>query len=91
MNNKLLIKAISKKANILEDVVEDVIQAMHNVITETLKNGDMVRIAGFGTFSSKKRDARNGKNPKTGESITIPERNVAKFKPSKELKEELNS
>lgn len=89
MNKSQLIEVLVEKTNVPKNVVSQVISEMHEVIIETLKKGDLVKISGFGTFSSKKREAKKGRNPKTGEVVNIPPRNVAKFKPSKELKEQL--
>ena len=58
-------------------------------ITASLKKGERVTISGFGTFAASKRKARVGRNPQTGEPISIPARTVARFTPGKELKEEL--
>ena len=58
-------------------------------ITASLKRGERVTISGFGTFSASKRKARVGRNPQTGEPISIPARTVARFTPGKELRQEL--
>ncbi|HET9481797.1 MAG TPA: HU family DNA-binding protein [Candidatus Polarisedimenticolia bacterium] len=58
-------------------------------ITASLKKGERVTISGFGTFSASKRKARVGRNPQTGEPISIPARTVARFTPGKELRREL--
>ena len=66
------------------------VEATVSVITNTLKNGQEVAIAGFGTFKSKRREARQGRNPRTGESIQIQASNVPSFKAGKALKDALN-
>jgi len=66
-----------------ERAVESVIAS----ITEGLKGGDEVSIAGLGIFSTKKRAARQARNPRTGESISVPAMNVPKFRPAKALKD----
>lgn len=91
MNKSQLIEVLVEKTNIPKETVSLVVSEMHEVIIETLKKGDLVKISGFGSFVSKKREAKKGRNPKTGEVIDIPPRTVAKFKPSKELKEQLDS
>ena len=58
-------------------------------ITTALKRGERVTISGFGTFAASKRRARVGRNPQTGEPISIPARTVARFTPGKELRQEL--
>ena len=91
MNKSQLIDVIAEKTNVPKATVANIITEMHEVIVETLKTGDLVKVSGFGTFSSKKREAKKGRNPKTGETVNIPPRTVAKFKPSKELKEQLDA
>lgn len=91
MNKSQLIDVIAEKTNLPKTTVSSVVSEMHEVIIETLKKGDLVKISGFGTFASKKREAKKGRNPKTGETVNIPPRTVAKFKPSKEIKEQLDS
>lgn len=59
-------------------------------IKESLKDGDKVSLVGFGTFYLKMKDARNGRNPRTGEKIKIPAKSVVAFKPGKEFREMVN-
>jgi DNA-binding protein HU-beta len=59
-------------------------------IKESLKDGDKVSLVGFGTFYLKTKDARNGRNPRTGEKIQIPAKSVVAFKPGKEFRELVN-
>ena len=66
------------------------VEAMINVITNTLKNGNEVAIAGFGSFKCKRREARQGRNPRTGESIQIAASNVPSVKAGKALNDALN-
>ncbi len=74
----------TKDANaVLDHVVE--------AISESLRKGDDVMISGFGKFVVKDKDSRMGRNPKTGEAVSIPARRVMKFKPSDLLKNSLNS
>lgn len=91
MNKGQLIDVIAKETGYGVNTVEKIVSEMHEVISETLEKGDSVRIPGFGTFSSKKKDARKGRNPKTGQTLDIPAKVVAKFKPAKELETHLNS
>ena len=84
------------KAELIDKVVEDaeiskasgakVIDSLIEGITKALKKGDKVTLIGFGTFSSVKRKARKGRNPKTGAEIKIPARKVPKFTAGKALK-----
>lgn len=89
MNKAELVEAISEKTGIQKNTVALIIDETHETIIEKLKEGDSVKIAGFGIFFSKKRKARNGRNPKTGETVEIKERMVPKFKPSKLMKDSL--
>lgn len=66
---------------------ERAVDAMIESITEGLKKGDEVSIAGLGIFSTKMRPARQGRNPRTGEAIKIPAMRVPKFRPAKALKD----
>lgn len=81
------VKTVAKKAGVSERVAKEVLNAETEVIKETLAEGDRVQIAGLGTFTVSQRDARMGRNPKSGESITIPAKKVPKFSASKTLKE----
>ena len=67
--------------------VEAVFNAIVNEICSVVAQGDKVQIIGFGTFESRKREERQGRNPQTGESITIPERTVPVFRPGATFKE----
>jgi DNA-binding protein HU-beta len=69
----------TKASKVLDSIVEG--------ITEALAKGDKVSLVGFGTFSVSHRDSRQGRNPATGETITIPATNVPKFKAGKALKD----
>jgi len=86
MNKKELVQVISEKTGVNRETVSSVINDMHETIVRTLKKGDTVRIAGFGTFYPLERKPRKGRNPKTGEVIQIPARNVTRFRPGKNTK-----
>ena len=60
-------------------------------ITEALARGERVELRGFGAFSVKKRDARTGRNPRTGEAVEVPEKYVPFFKTGKDLRERMNA
>ena len=89
MNKAELVEVISEKTGIQKNTVALIISETHETIIEKLKEGDSVKIAGFGIFFSKKRDARKGRNPKTGETVEISEKMIPKFKPSKAMKDNL--
>lgn len=90
MNRSELISEIAKKANLTKKDAEKAISCFVEVVEETLKKGDSVQIPGFGKFAVSKRPLTTGRNPKTGERMTIPARNVPKFVTGKHLKESVN-
>lgn len=86
-----LIKKISDlHPNILRRDIEKTIDIIFEEISDALKNGEKYEIRGYGIFKIKSRKARIGKNPKTGEKISIPEKKVPSFKMSKHMKQKLN-
>ena len=64
---------------------QQALEATLEIVAEELENGEFVRLAGFGLFSTKVRPARTGRNPRTGDPMEIPEKRVIKFKPAKAL------
>lgn len=86
MTKKDLISHVAKKANLTNKASSDAVSAMLNGIRDSLKKGEKVVITGFGTFSVRKRAERPGRNPKTGEKITLPARRAPGFTPGKTLK-----
>ena len=70
--------------------VERIVSTLFEEITAALARGDRVELRGFGAFSVKKRDARMGRNPRTGASVPVPEKSVPFFKAGKELRERMN-
>jgi len=89
MNKGELVEVISEKTGIQKNTVALILNETHATIIEKLKSGDSVKIAGFGTFLTTKREARKGRNPKTGAIVEIPEKIVPKFRPGKVMKETL--
>lgn len=86
MTKKDLIVLVAKKANLTNRAASDAVGAMLNGIRDSLKNGEKVVITGFGTFSVRQRSERPGRNPKTGEKITLIARRAPGFTPGKTLK-----
>ena len=86
MTKRDLIDVVAKKANLTNKAARDSVQAVINSIRDSLKRGEKVVITGFGTFSIRKRVERVGRNPKTGEKITIAARKAPGFTPGKTLK-----
>lgn len=87
MNKTELIAAASESTGLTKKDTERVINAAVDAITAALVKGDKVQVSGFGTFETRDRDARMGRNPHTKESIEIPATRVPAFKPSKALKD----
>jgi integration host factor subunit alpha len=69
----------------------DVVEAVFAIIRDSLRQGQKVKISGFGTFLVNQKHARRGRNPQTGEPITIDSRRVLSFKPSQVLKDRVNN
>lgn len=86
MTKKNLIELVAKKGNLTNKASRDAVSAFLNGIRDSLKRGEKVVITGFGTFSIRKRAERPGRNPKTGEKITIQARKAPGFTPGKTLK-----
>jgi DNA-binding protein HU-beta len=87
MNKAELIGAVAKKAGLSKVDAKKAIDAFVSETKAALKKKKNVTLVGFGTFSVNKRAARTGRNPQTGKAIKIAAKNVAKFKPGKELKD----
>lgn len=71
--------------------IERIVSVIFDEITDALARGDRVELRGFGAFSVKERAARTGRNPRTGEAVEVPEKNIPFFKSGKELRERVNS
>jgi DNA-binding protein HU-beta len=90
MTKAELIEALSNKLPLPKADAERAINIVLDDVIAALKQGERVNISGFGTFSVSTRQARAGRNPKTGETIQIAASRSAKFKPGKQLKDSLN-
>jgi nucleoid DNA-binding protein len=90
MTKSNLIDHLAETTQSTRKEAEQVIDAVLGQITEALAKGEKVDLRGFSSFQANGRKERQGRNPKTGETITIPARTVAVFKPSKELAERIN-
>jgi DNA-binding protein HU-beta len=89
MNKSELIDAIAKGAGLTKVDAKKAIDCYHETVAGALKGGQRVEILGFGSFSVAKREARIGRNPKTGAALKIKAKTVAKFKPGKALADSL--
>ena len=91
MNKSDLLKKISEKTDSLnEEDLEQTVNIIFNLISNTLKNGDRVEIRNFGTFSIRSRDQRISRNPKTGTAVLVEAKRHPYFRASKYLRESLN-
>jgi len=90
MNKNEFIDRVATLADMNKAEAARAVDAMFDAITNALKAGDDVRIVGFGTFSAAHRKARDGRNPRTGETIKIPASIQPKFSAGKGLKQALN-
>ena len=90
MNKAELIAAMAAKTGETKKAAENSVNAFVEVVTEALKKGDKVQLVGFGTFETRERAAREGRNPRTKETINIPASTVPVFKAGKEFKERVN-
>ena len=90
MNKTDLVNVVADAANVSKKDADAVISAALNAITEALKEGDKIQLIGFGTFEVKDVASREGRNPKTGETIEIAACKKPSFSASKALKDAVN-
>ncbi len=90
MNKAELIDKVAEATELNRASATRAVEAVFDTIAKVLKNGDTVNLVGFGTFSVGARAARSGRNPRTGETITIPASKNPKFKAGKGLKDAVN-
>jgi len=90
MNKAELIEAMADAADISKAAAGRALDGMVEAITKAMKEGDTLSLVGFGTFSVKERAAREGRNPQTGETITIKASKIPSFKAGKALKDAVN-
>ena len=90
MNKTELVAAIAEKTELSKKDDEKALKAFTDVVAEELKKGEKVQLVGFGTFEVAEREAREGRNPRTGETMTIAASKSPKFKAGKALKDSLN-
>ncbi|MDD3519057.1 MAG: HU family DNA-binding protein [Chromatiales bacterium] len=90
MNKSELIDAVANSADLSKAAAAKAVDAVIDAIAGALKNGEQVSVVGFGTFLVRTREARTGRNPRTGETINIPASNMPSFKAGKALKDAVN-
>jgi integration host factor subunit beta len=90
IRSELIQKLADENPHLYQRDVERIVNAIFEEITDALASGNRVELRGFGAFSVKKRDARIGRNPRTGESVDVDEKHVPFFKAGKLLRDRLN-
>lgn len=82
-----IVDSVSQGTGLTKVDVDAVMDGMEAMVTQALADGRRVELRGFGTFATRRRSARQGRNPATGEPVTIAEKTIPTFKPSKHLKD----
>lgn len=85
-----LVEIVANEADMTKKDVEQLVEIIFDSIVSTLNKGEKIELRGFGSFRVRERNARKGRNPKTGEPVEIPAKRVAYFKPGKDLKDIIN-
>lgn len=91
IKSELVLKMAEMNPHLYQRDIEILVNAVLDEITDALARGDRVELRGFGTFSTKERDARLGRNPRTGAKVDVTEKRVPYFKSGKEIRERLNA
>jgi len=86
-----LIDEVSRLVDLTRKESEVIVEVIFDSIVKSLRSGDKIEIRGFGSFRTRERQARIGRNPKTGERVEVPPKRIPYFKPSKELKDLVNA
>jgi len=90
IRSELIQKIADENPHLYQRDVERIVNTVFEEIIEAMARGDRVELRGFGAFSVKKRDARVGRNPRTGEAVNVEEKHVPFFKTGKYLRDRLN-
>src|SRR5215470_17076245 len=85
-----LVEEVSRVTELTRKDSEVIVDTLFDSVIKALKEGDKLEVRGFGSFRVRQRNARVGRNPKTGEKVEVPAKRVPYFKPSKELKDLIN-
>lgn len=86
-----LIEEVARQSNLTKKETELIVTTVFDNIAQAMTKGDKVELRGFGSFRIRHRNARKGRNPKTGSSVSVPEKRVPFFKVGKQLRELVNS
>jgi integration host factor subunit beta len=90
IKSELVAKIAERNPHLYQRDVENIVNAILDTIADALTRGDRVELRGFGAFSVKKREARTGRNPRTGETVSVSEKVIPVFKTGKEMRIRLN-
>jgi integration host factor subunit beta len=90
IKSELVLKIAEQNPHLYQRDVENIVNAILDTIADALARGDRVELRGFGAFSIKRRDARTGRNPRTGETVSVSEKVIPVFKTGKEMRVRLN-
>src|SRR6201987_15374 len=90
MTKAELIEEVSRVVEMTRKDSEVIVEAIFDSIVRALRGGDKIEIRGFGSFRTRQRQSRVGRNPKTGTRVEVPAKKIPYFKPSKELKDVVN-
>ncbi|MEQ9121203.1 MAG: integration host factor subunit beta [Alphaproteobacteria bacterium] len=89
--SQLVARLVERNPHLMTRDAERVVATVFGEIADALARGDRVELRGFGAFSVKQREARQGRNPRTGETVDVGEKNAPYFKTGKELRDRLNA
>jgi integration host factor subunit beta len=90
MTKAELVEEVASQSDLTKKDAEVIVQTVLDSITESLQKGEKIELRGFGSFRIRNRASRQGRNPKTGSSVTVPAKKVPYFKPGKEIKDLIN-
>jgi integration host factor, beta subunit len=90
IKSELVLRLAEQNPHLYQRDIENIVNAILDTIVDALSRGDRVELRGFGAFSVKKRDARKGRNPRTGELVAVDEKVIPVFKTGKEMRIRLN-
>ena len=91
IRSELLQALAADNSDLRPEEIEQVVSIFFDEISKRLAEGGRVELRGFGAFSTRDREARTGRNPRTGEAVDVPAKRVPYFKPGKEMRERLNT
>jgi integration host factor subunit beta len=91
IKSELVQRIAERNTHLYQRDIENIVNAILDTITNALERGDRVELRGFGAFAVKRRDARTGRNPRTGEAVAVCEKVIPTFKTGKEMRARLNA